>query len=59
MTEQEVLNDFNNIIYNVCEYNSVASAYYSEVVNIYYREGEEAAYRRLKEITEEIYRHDS
>ena len=59
-TEQEILDDINNIIYNVFEHASVASAYYDEIVGIYYREGEEAAYKRLKEVTEEEYRrHDS
>ena len=57
--EQEILDDINNIIYNVFDIASVASAYYDEIVGIYYREGEEAAYKRLKEVTEEEYnRHD-
>ena len=53
--EEEVLDDFNNIIYNTFEHSSVASAYYDQVVAEYYRYGEKSAYRMLKQITDDAY----
>ena len=54
--KQEVLNDLNNVIFGVCEHNSVASAYYDELVGEYIRNGEKSAYELLANMvrTEEL-----
>ena len=46
-TEQEILNDLNNVIFGVCEHNSVASTYYDELVIDYHQNGEKSAYELL------------
>ena len=46
--QQKVMNDLNNVIFGVCEHNSVASAYYDELLGIYIRHGEKRAYEALR-----------
>ena len=48
--EQEILNDLNNVIFNICEHNSVASRHYDDMVEEYHRSGEKAAYEMLDNI---------
>ena len=49
-TEKEILEDLNNVIFNVCEHNSVAARHYDDLVAEYHRSGEKAAYKMLDNI---------
>ena len=48
--EQEILKDLNNVVFAVCEHNSVASRHYDNLVAEYYRNGEKSAYELLDNI---------
>ena len=51
-TEQEILMDLNNVVFAVCEHNSVAAKHYDSLVEEYHRNGEKAAYKMLDNIVQ-------